>query len=73
MGWDDENGGFYYTVEEDGTPVVADKYGWAITEGIGAAARLGRFDGAYLTWYDRLWEYARENFVNPNTATGSSD
>lgn len=65
MGWDDENGGFYYTVEADGTPVVADKYGWAVTEGIGAAARLGGTDDEYLDWYDRLWEYARENFVNP--------
>lgn len=64
-GWDEEYGGFYYTVDEDGAPVVADKYGWAITEGIGAAALLGRDDEAYLDWYDRLWEYAESNFINP--------
>ncbi len=65
LGWDDENGGFYYTVEEDGTPVAADKYSWPIAEGIGASALLGEREPRYLDWYDRLWEHARAHFVNP--------
>ncbi|WP_227377441.1 AGE family epimerase/isomerase [Haladaptatus halobius] len=65
LGWDDEYGGFYYTVEADGTPVIADKYGWAVAEAIGAAALLGEIDDEYLDWYERLWEYAEANFVNP--------
>jgi mannose/cellobiose epimerase-like protein (N-acyl-D-glucosamine 2-epimerase family) len=45
-GWDDEYGGFYYTVDPDGEPVVAEKYGWPVAEGIGAAAALvERTDG----------------------------
>ncbi|WP_458188435.1 AGE family epimerase/isomerase [Haladaptatus sp. NG-WS-4] len=64
MGWDDEHGGFYYTVDEDGEPVVADKYGWAVAEGIGATALLSERDSEYEDWYDRLWEYADERFVN---------
>ncbi|NHN58442.1 MULTISPECIES: AGE family epimerase/isomerase [Halorussus] len=63
--WDDEYGGFYYTVEADGEPVVADKYGWAVAEAIGAAALLSERDDDYLAWYDRLWAYADEHFVNP--------
>jgi mannose/cellobiose epimerase-like protein (N-acyl-D-glucosamine 2-epimerase family) len=65
IGWDDEYGGFYYTVDEDGDPVVNDKYSWAHTEAIGAAALLGTYDESYLEWYDRLWEHAETNFVNP--------
>ena len=38
LGWTD--GGFAYTVEADGTVVVGDRYGWALAEGIGAAAAL---------------------------------
>jgi mannose/cellobiose epimerase-like protein (N-acyl-D-glucosamine 2-epimerase family) len=65
-GWDDEHGGFFYTVDLEGEPVVADKYGWTIAEGIGAAALLGtEVDESYLGWYDRLWDYARSNLVNP--------
>ena len=65
IGWDEEYGGFFYTVDGDGDPVVADKYGWAHAEGIGAAALLSRHDESYLDWYDRLWEYADTHFVNP--------
>ncbi|WP_435156643.1 AGE family epimerase/isomerase [Haladaptatus sp. DFWS20] len=65
-GWDDDHGGFYYTVDEDGRPVVADKYSWAVAEAIGAAALLGQTDEQYLDWYDRLWEYAARHFINPN-------
>lgn len=65
IGWDDDHGGFYYTVGRDGEPVVADKYSWAVTEGIGAAALLSKHDAAYRDWYVRLWNYADKHFVNP--------
>lgn len=38
LGWTD--GGFAYTVEADGSEIVGDRYGWALAEGIGAAAAL---------------------------------
>ncbi|MFC6862854.1 AGE family epimerase/isomerase [Halomicroarcula sp. GCM10025817] len=64
-GWDDEHGGFYYTVDGDGDPVVDDKYSWELTEAIGAAALLAQHDDAYLEWYDRIWEHSTAHFVNP--------
>ncbi|ELZ02703.1 AGE family epimerase/isomerase [Natrialba asiatica] len=65
LGWDDEFSGLYYTVEADGTPIVPDKYGWAHAEAIGASALLSREDETYLSWYDRLWEYAESHLINP--------
>ena len=64
-GWDDEHGGFHYTVDPDGEPVVADKYGWAVAEGIGASALLAAHDDSYIDWYDRLWAYADGRLINP--------
>jgi mannose/cellobiose epimerase-like protein (N-acyl-D-glucosamine 2-epimerase family) len=66
-GWDESYGGFYYTVDTDGDPVVTDKYGWAVAEAIGAAAALFErtADESYSTWYDRLWAYADANLVAP--------
>jgi mannose/cellobiose epimerase-like protein (N-acyl-D-glucosamine 2-epimerase family) len=72
LGWDDEHGGFYYTTDGDGDPVVADKFGWVHTEGIGAAALLATHDGdttvagdSFAEWYDRLWAYADAHLINP--------
>jgi len=66
-GWDDEFGGFYYTFDRDGEPIVADKYGWPVAEGIGAAAALYERTGddAYLEWYDRFWKYAQDHLSAP--------
>jgi mannose/cellobiose epimerase-like protein (N-acyl-D-glucosamine 2-epimerase family) len=71
-GWDDEHGGLYYTLDLDGEPVVADKYGWPVAEAIGAAAACSRLDGGradHLDWYDRLWAHAREHLLNPRYGT----
>ncbi|MFC5278759.1 AGE family epimerase/isomerase [Halorubrum rubrum] len=38
LGWTGD--GFVYTVEADGDVLVPDRYGWALAEGIGAAAAL---------------------------------
>ena len=61
LGWTD--GGFAYTVDADGEVVVGDRYGWALAEGIGAAAALAeravdaddesRGDRV-RSWHDRL-------------------
>ncbi len=65
-GWDGEYGGFYYTLDREGDPVVADKYGWTVAEGIGAAAALydRTGDDRYLDWYDRQWTYAEAHLVS---------
>ena len=69
IGWDEEYGGFYYTVDAEGEPIVAEKYGWAIAEGIGAATLLAREDGSSLERYDRLWDYACEHLIDEKYGT----
>lgn len=66
-GWDDERGGFSYTLDRDDQPVVAEKYGWPVAEAVGAAAALYEHTGRerYLEWYDRLWSYALAQLVAP--------
>lgn len=66
-GWDDERGGFHYTLDFDGEPVIADKYGWPVAEAIGAAAALFEHTGdpQYRERYDQFWEYAEANLVAP--------
>jgi mannose/cellobiose epimerase-like protein (N-acyl-D-glucosamine 2-epimerase family) len=70
-GWESRRGGFAYTLAPDGSPVVEDRYGWVVAEGIGAAARLAAAvddaDAAerYRGWYDRLWADADERFRAP--------
>jgi mannose/cellobiose epimerase-like protein (N-acyl-D-glucosamine 2-epimerase family) len=68
-GWDDDAGGFYYTVDLDGEPLVRDKYSWAVAEAIGAAAALYDVtgDAEYRAWYDRFWQYADDTLVNPDS------
>lgn len=66
-GWDDTHGGFHYTLDDDGEPVVDDKYGWPVAEAIGAAAALHERTGdeAYLADYDRFWTYAESTLTAP--------
>ena len=66
-GWDTEYGGFHYTFDPDGSPIVEDKYGWPVVEGIGAAAALYERtdDKRYTEWYDQFWAYAEKALVAP--------
>jgi mannose/cellobiose epimerase-like protein (N-acyl-D-glucosamine 2-epimerase family) len=66
-GWDEEDGGFYYTLDFDGDPVVDDTYGWPVAEAIGAAAALAErtCDERYREWYGSLRRYADEHLVAP--------
>jgi mannose/cellobiose epimerase-like protein (N-acyl-D-glucosamine 2-epimerase family) len=66
-GWDADDGGFYYSFDLDGDPVVTDKYSWEVAEAVGAAAALYERTGnsEYLDWYDRFWTYARSHLLNP--------
>jgi mannose/cellobiose epimerase-like protein (N-acyl-D-glucosamine 2-epimerase family) len=67
LGWDDEHGGLYYTVEASGEPIVAEKYGWVHAEAIGASALSSAHDRSSLAWYDRLWAYSRDHLIDPGT------
>jgi sulfoquinovose isomerase len=59
-GWDERRGGFVYTVDWSGRPVLTDRMHWVVAEAIGAAVGLYRTtgDARYDRWYATFWEYA---------------
>lgn len=65
-GWDADSGGFYYTLDWDGSPHIANRYFWPCCEGIGAAAFLNAIDGSdfYEDWYRRIWNFAAQRFID---------
>jgi mannose/cellobiose epimerase-like protein (N-acyl-D-glucosamine 2-epimerase family) len=64
--WDPEFGGLCYGFAPDGRVCDDDKYFWVQAESLAAAARLGvrSGDARYWDWYDRLWAYAWQHFVD---------
>lgn len=64
-GWLGE-GGFVYTVDWQGRPVVEERYFWEPPEAMGAARMLWLATGKdhYLQWYRRLWQYCEKNFLD---------
>jgi mannose/cellobiose epimerase-like protein (N-acyl-D-glucosamine 2-epimerase family) len=65
-GWDAERGGFYYTLNWDGSARIRDRYWWPCCEGIGAAAFLSAIDGGavYEDWYRRIWNFTAAHFID---------
>jgi len=65
-GWDVEKGGFYYTLEWDGSPRIRDRYWWPCCEAIGAAAFLGSITGDrfFEEWYRRLWSFVATRLID---------
>jgi sulfoquinovose isomerase len=65
-GWDKKLGGFYYTLDWDGQPLIRDRYWWPCCEGVGAAAFLNAVDGAtfYEEWYRRIWGFISKRFID---------
>ncbi|HET8554581.1 MAG TPA: AGE family epimerase/isomerase [Rhodanobacteraceae bacterium] len=64
--WDDEFGGLCYGFAPDGSICDDDKYYWVQAESLAAASLLAERTGddAYWQWYERLWRYAWEHFVD---------
>ncbi|MFL6663998.1 MAG: AGE family epimerase/isomerase, partial [Rhizobacter sp.] len=71
-GWDKAHGGLVYGFAPDprhaGKYAVCDgdKYFWVQAESLAAAALLAvrTGEGGYWDWYDRLWDYAWQHFVD---------
>ncbi len=65
-GWDTERGGFYFTVDWDGTPFNRDRYWWTVAEAIGAAAFLEKIDGdeRYEGLYRMFWDYVDQYIID---------
>jgi mannose/cellobiose epimerase-like protein (N-acyl-D-glucosamine 2-epimerase family) len=64
-GWQ-ANGGFVYTTDHEGRPVVSDRLHWVVTEAIGAAAALHAVTGEveYEQWYRTLWDFAELHLID---------
>jgi mannose/cellobiose epimerase-like protein (N-acyl-D-glucosamine 2-epimerase family) len=60
------DGGFVYTVDWQGQPVVTARLNWVIAEAIGAAATLYRATGQtrYAEDYQRFWDHAASHFID---------
>ena len=65
-GWDKLKGGFYYTLDWDGSPLVRDRYWWPCCEGVGASAFLNAIedDPAYEQWYRRIWNFVAARYID---------
>jgi mannose/cellobiose epimerase-like protein (N-acyl-D-glucosamine 2-epimerase family) len=59
-------GGFVYTTDYDGRPVVRERFHWPVTEAIGAAATLYAVTGEaeYAAWSDRCWAFVQEHLID---------
>jgi mannose/cellobiose epimerase-like protein (N-acyl-D-glucosamine 2-epimerase family) len=64
--WDDTHGGLCYGFAPDGSVCDDDKYFWVQAESLAAAALLHARtgDAGYAAWYDKLWTYSWQHFVD---------
>ena len=64
--WDPISGGICYGFAPDGQVCDDDKYFWVQAESLAAAALLHARTGlaAYDDWYEKLWNYAWQHFVD---------
>ena len=60
------DGGFVYTVDWEGRPVVEERYFWEPAEAMGAARLLWLRTGdqKYQDWYRKLWDYVDQYFID---------
>jgi sulfoquinovose isomerase len=66
LGWDEKEGGFFYTLDWENRPALRQKLWWPVSEAIGAAAWLTAFhpDAYFEGWYRRLWGFAANNLID---------
>lgn len=64
--WDERHGGICYGFAPDDSICDGDKYFWVQAESFAAAALLAARTGdeRYWGWYDRIWAYSWEHFVD---------
>ncbi len=65
-GWDEKHGGFFYTLDWNGQPLVTDKIWWPACEGLAAAAFIGANldDPTFETWYRAIWDWSAANLLD---------
>ncbi len=70
-----EGGGFVYTVDWDGAPVVEERFFWEVAEASGAARYLWLATGEerFQDWYETFWRFADEHFVDHERGSWHSE
>ena len=70
QGWDNERGGFYYTVNWNNTPAQTGRYWWPACEGIAAASVLLKVsdDVRFEQWYRRIWSFVQRHMIDRRDA-----
>ncbi|GAA3866186.1 AGE family epimerase/isomerase [Celeribacter arenosi] len=66
MSWDEDRGGFHYTLDWQGAPAMKNRFWWPLCEAAGAAAvlRAATGDPFYETWYRRIWTVLERDFID---------
>jgi mannose/cellobiose epimerase-like protein (N-acyl-D-glucosamine 2-epimerase family) len=66
LAWDQQLGGFYYTLDWDNKPDQTDRYWWPCAEGIAAASALRKVssDPQFELWYRRIWGFVDAHFID---------
>lgn len=64
--WDNQRGGFAYTLNFDGSVAIADRYWWPVTEAIGAFASLIKLERRESDeeWYRQLWVFSDKVLID---------
>jgi mannose/cellobiose epimerase-like protein (N-acyl-D-glucosamine 2-epimerase family) len=63
--WDEQRGGMHYTSSPDGRILDTDRYYWVLSETFAAALlALRTGEPRYWVWYDRVWEYSDQHFID---------
>lgn len=66
LGWDTDNGGFFYTLGWDNKPVLRQKLWWPCAEAIGAASFLceHRPNEFHEAWYRHIWGFVDHHLID---------
>lgn len=64
-------GGFVYTTDMTGRPVIDRRLHWVVAEAIGAAAALQQAvgDPVYEDWYRRAWDFAATHLIDRDSGS----
>ncbi len=65
-GWDAGDGGFFYTLDWAGKPLLRNRLWWPAAEGIGATHFLNALDRdpSYEDWYRRIWDFVANRLID---------
>ncbi len=69
FGWDEQHGGFFYTLDFEDRPVMREKLWWPVAEALAAAHWLceHRPDAFHEDAYERCWRFAAAHLIDPAT------